>query len=333
MSRAAPCDLRGSSAASRRPARGCPPGRGGWRRSGCPRSTARMFAADARLAGVRAQRLQVGGEHRGRCRAAPRRSSPRRRRRSSSRSRRSAIASTSMPSMPSVPLMSARPSFSAQLDRARAGVAQRLGRATRRAVGVADLALAHQRERAVGERREVARAAERAVLADDGRDAGGRAGRRTSRASRGRTPVRPVASVDRRSSISARTTSRSTSGPEPAACERIRLRCSCGAPLGRDVPGRERAEAGRDAVVRRASSRRARRRRRGLARDRRRAPRRSARRPAPCAGDARRRPRSRAGRGRRAPRRVVSSVRAMARIARRARPLRHRDSLAFCLDI
>jgi hypothetical protein len=42
-----------------------------------------------------------------------------------------------------------------------------------------------------------------------------------------RTPVRPVASVESRSSISARTTSRSTAGPDPAACERIRLRCSC----------------------------------------------------------------------------------------------------------
>ena len=42
----------------------------------------------------------------------------------------------------------------------------------------------------------------------------------------GRMPVRPVASVDSRSSIRARTTSRSTSSPDPAACERIRLRCS-----------------------------------------------------------------------------------------------------------
>ena len=36
----------------------------------------------------------------------------------------------------------------------------------------------------------------------------------------------PVASVESRSSISARTTSRSTSGPEPAACERTSERCS-----------------------------------------------------------------------------------------------------------
>ena len=45
-------------------------------------------------------------------------------------------------------------------------------------------------------------------------------------ATTGRTPVRPVASVESRSSISARTTSRSTSSPEPAACERISPRCS-----------------------------------------------------------------------------------------------------------
>ena len=37
----------------------------------------------------------------------------------------------------------------------------------------------------------------------------------------------PVASVESRSSISARTTSRSTSGPDPAACERTSERCSC----------------------------------------------------------------------------------------------------------
>ena len=42
----------------------------------------------------------------------------------------------------------------------------------------------------------------------------------------GRTPVRPVASVESRSSIIALTTSRSTSGPVPAAWLRIRLRWS-----------------------------------------------------------------------------------------------------------
>ena len=41
-----------------------------------------------------------------------------------------------------------------------------------------------------------------------------------------RTPVCPVASVESRSSISARVTSRSTSGPLPAACERTSDFCS-----------------------------------------------------------------------------------------------------------
>jgi hypothetical protein len=44
-------------------------------------------------------------------------------------------------------------------------------------------------------------------------------------ATTGRTPVRPVASVCRRSSIVARTTSRSTSGPELAAWLRTSERC------------------------------------------------------------------------------------------------------------
>ena len=42
----------------------------------------------------------------------------------------------------------------------------------------------------------------------------------------GRTPVCPVARVCRRSSMSARITSRSTSAPVPAACERMRDACS-----------------------------------------------------------------------------------------------------------
>ena len=69
-----------------------------------------------------------------------------------------------MPSMPSVPLMSARPSFSASSTGASPAAASASAAGIARAVGVGDLALAHQRERAVRERREVARAAERAVL-------------------------------------------------------------------------------------------------------------------------------------------------------------------------
>ena len=141
-----------------------------------------------------------------------------------------------------------------QHDRLDPGVAQRLGGVAQRARRVAHRPLPHQRQRAVRERREVARAAERAVLVHDRRDAGRRASRRTALATTGRTPVRPVASVESRSSISARTTSRSTSSPEPAACERISPRCSSSRFSTRDVQRGQRAEAGRDAVVRRPTS-------------------------------------------------------------------------------
>ena len=116
--------------------------------------------------------------------------------------------------------------------------------------GVAHRALAHQRQRAVRQRGEVAGAAERAVLVHDRGDAGVEQRGVGLAAISARTPVRPVASVERRSSISARTTSRSTSAPEPAACERIEAALQLGPQLGRDVPGGQGAEAGGDAVVR-----------------------------------------------------------------------------------
>ena len=121
--------------------------------------------------------------------------------------------------------------------------------ATSVAGGVAHVPLAHRGERDVRERREVARAAERAVLAHDRGDAGVehrgvRLGDdRAHAGAAGRERLQPQ-------QLSARTTSRSTSAPVPAACERIRLACSCSAALGRDERRRERAEAGRDAVVR-----------------------------------------------------------------------------------
>ncbi len=99
----------------------------------------------------------------GRCRAGPPRSSQRPGRRRRAAASRSASASTSMPSMPSVPLIRARPSFSASTT----GVAGRGRRAPlpwdargRRRHG----AFADERERAVGQRCEVAGAAEAAVL-------------------------------------------------------------------------------------------------------------------------------------------------------------------------
>ena len=58
-----------------------------------------------------------------------------------------------------------------ELDRRQTGRGQRLGGRHQRAVGVAHVALADQRQRAVRERREVAGAAERAVLVHHRRDA------------------------------------------------------------------------------------------------------------------------------------------------------------------
>ncbi len=55
----------------------------------------------------------------------------------------------------------------------------------------------------------------------------------------GRTPLKPIASVRARSSIIARTTSTSTGGPTPAACERISAICSSGCRSGATrVPAR-----------------------------------------------------------------------------------------------
>jgi hypothetical protein len=74
--------------------------------------------------------------------------------------------------MPSVPLMSARPSFSASTTGARPAWREGLGRHHPGAAAIAHVALAHQGERDVGQRRQVARAAERAELVHDRRDGG-----------------------------------------------------------------------------------------------------------------------------------------------------------------
>ena len=108
------------SAASRRPARAGRP-RGGWRRSASRRSSARRFAALAGLAGLRAQRDQVlgegavGAEQRLDASCAAVTSAAR------SRTRGRAARARSMPSMPSVPLVSARPSLAVSVERRDAG--------------------------------------------------------------------------------------------------------------------------------------------------------------------------------------------------------------------
>ena len=114
-----------------------------------------------------------------------------------------------------------------QLDRRQAGGGERVGGRHQGAVGVADLALAHQRERAVRQRRQVAGAAERAVLVHHRRDAVGEQVRPAAARSPGvrrcgRSPASRAAAAS-----APRTTSRSTSGPDPAACDRTSERCSC----------------------------------------------------------------------------------------------------------
>ena len=139
--------------------------------------------------------------------------------------RRSSIASTSMPSMPSVPLISARPSLATSWTGSRPAAA----RASAAGIRVPD----------------ASRTSPSPISASAQWDSGARSPEQPSEpysrttgvmpwlsrsasswAVAGRTPVCPVVSVESRSSISPRTTSRSTSGPEPAACERTSERCS-----------------------------------------------------------------------------------------------------------
>ncbi len=76
-----------------------------------------------------------------------------------------------MPSMPSVPLISASPSLAASSTGVSPAAASASAAGTRVPEASRTDALAHQRERAVRERCQVTGAAERAVLVDDRRDA------------------------------------------------------------------------------------------------------------------------------------------------------------------
>ena len=141
------------------------------------------------------------------------------------RTSRSLSAITSIPSIPSVPLISARPSLATSSIGARpaASSACAAGISTPSASWTSPSPISASAQCESGARSPehpsepyscttgVMPALRTATI---------------SSASSGRTPVRPVASVDRRSSISPRTTSRSTTGPEPAACDRISDRCS-----------------------------------------------------------------------------------------------------------
>jgi hypothetical protein len=139
-------------------------------------------------------------------------------------SARSWQASTSIPSIPSVPLISARPSFSASTTGSipAAASAGPEGRQAPSRSRTSPSPMTASAQCASGARSPehpsepyscttgVSSALSRSAYAW---------------AVLTCTPVRPVARVDSRSSIRARTTSVSTSGPEPAACERISPRC------------------------------------------------------------------------------------------------------------
>ena len=167
--------------------------------------------------------------------------------------RRSAIAMTSMPSMPSVPLMRASPSLATSST----GVSPAAASASAAGIsvpdGVAHLALAHQRERAVRQGRQVAGAAEGAVLPDDRRDA---VGQQAGQELRGLPAYAGVSGRQRREpqqhqrahhlALDLRTRAGRVRADEGAL--------ELGTHLGGDVPGGERAEAGADAVRRRLGS-------------------------------------------------------------------------------
>ena len=141
-----------------------------------------------------------------------------------SSTRRSCRASTSIPSIPSVPLISASPSLAASSTGARPAAA----RASPAGINVPEASRTSPSPISASAQCESGARSPEQPSEPCSRTTGvmpwwSRSAR--SRAVCRRTPVRPVASVESRSSISARTTSRSTSGPEPAACERTSERC------------------------------------------------------------------------------------------------------------
>ena len=236
------------SAASRRPAR-AGRRRGGWRRSPSRRAARRRLAALVGLARAAGAARSGRRRRRGRCRAAPRPTSPRRCRRPRSRPPRSASASTSMPRIPSVPLISARPSLARSDERLDPGVGERLGAPRPRSPSRSKTSPSPISARAqCGERREVAAGAERAVLGDDRGEPGveqrqhrlGDTGPRARAAHRQR--------CGRAGSSIARTTSRSTGGPMPGGVRADQRPLQLGRGARPGSASGQRAEPGRDAV-------------------------------------------------------------------------------------
>jgi hypothetical protein len=137
----------------------------------------------------------------------------------------------------------------AQRHRLDCRVGERLRRGGQLAVRAAHGTLPHERERTVGERGEVTRAAERAVLGDDRRDAGGEHPRVGLR---GLPPDAGTAAGQRGEPEEHEGSDHLALNLGPGACGMAadERPLEARAPLGRDVPQSERPEPGRDAVVR-----------------------------------------------------------------------------------
>ena len=162
--------LRCAAQASRRPGPGRRHG-GGWPRSADPASSGAQVGRTDLLPGLGSHRRRGRRRRPGRCRAAPRSTSRRRCRRCASSIARSASARTSIPSMPSVPLISASPSLARSASGSTPAARQAVAPSTTVPSRSARLALAEQHQRRRGQRGEVAAGPERPVLAHDRGDA------------------------------------------------------------------------------------------------------------------------------------------------------------------
>ncbi len=166
----------------------------------------------------------------------------------SSRSR-SVNARTSCPSMPSVPLISARPFLLGQDHRLEAVRAQRLRGGNELAVGGADVPLAHDGERDVRQRGEVPGTAEAAVLVDHRRQSC----REQSRVGLGELGTHPGAAggQGREPQQHHRADDLALDlGSIPGGMGANQAALQLGSKLERDVPGGQRTETGGDAVHR-----------------------------------------------------------------------------------
>ncbi len=128
-----------------------------------------------------------------------------------------------MPRMPSVPLMRASPSFSTRSTGVRSAAAKASDAGRRRP----STTTSPSPRRAIAAWARGARSPLAPRLPYSGTTGVMPAFNRSTKAlaNRGRAPLRPMVSVRARSSTMARTTSSSTGGPMPAACERTSASC------------------------------------------------------------------------------------------------------------